>query len=269
MASYRYRAKIPAQALIDLGHEVTINSGDVEYIIFHKYWPEDLPIAKAAKESGIKMVFDICDDHFLNEEIGNHLKAMCSLADLITVPTKQMQSRVNHYVKRDAVVIGDPYELPALSPRNEEISKVLWFGHHSNLPDFARVWPQLYGFDVRIVTTKGALPCAIQWTPERIKEELFHAHVVIIPTNKKAYYKSSNRAIESIRSGCFVIAEPHPALDEFRDFIWQGSIQEGLRWAQCFRHQLPELIEKAQAYVRTYYSPIAIGKQWEKALSIT
>jgi hypothetical protein len=48
---------------------------------------------------------------------------------------------------------------------------------------------------------------------------------VVIPAT--APYKSANRAIEAIRQGCFVVAEPHPALEGFPIYI--GNIKHAIR----------------------------------------
>jgi hypothetical protein len=90
-------------------------------------------------------------------------------------------------------------------------------------------------------------------------EEFARADIVVIPTT--ASYKSANRAIEAIRQGCFVVAEPHPALKDFPIYI--GNIKEGIEWTK--QQNMNELISKAQKFVREEFSPQILIDKWKSA----
>jgi hypothetical protein len=90
------------------------------------------------------------------------------------------------------------------------------------------------------------------------------ADVVLMPATDT--YKSPNRTIEAIRQGCFVIAEPHPALNDFPG-IWIGNIKEGLEWLK--RQSVMDLSDRislAQTYVAERYSPKTVAAMWRTAI---
>jgi hypothetical protein len=88
-------------------------------------------------------------------------------------------------------------------------------------------------------------------------EEFARADIVIIPKTEE--YKSPNRAIEAIRQGCFVVAEPQPSLKDFP--IWLGDIKEGIEWTK--QQNVNELISKAQKFVTGKYTPKILIDKWK------
>jgi hypothetical protein len=90
-------------------------------------------------------------------------------------------------------------------------------------------------------------------------EEFARADIVVIPAT--APYKSANRAIEAIRQGCFVVAEPHPALEGFPIYI--GNIKEGIEWTK--QQDMTALITKAQKFVMAEFTPQTLIDKWKTA----
>jgi hypothetical protein len=90
-------------------------------------------------------------------------------------------------------------------------------------------------------------------------DEFAQADIVVIPAT--ALYKSANRAIEAIRQGCYVVAEPHPALEGFPIYI--GNIKEGIEWTT--QQDMNELISKAQKFVMEEFSPATLIDRWKIA----
>ena len=72
--------------------------------------------------------------------------------------------------------------------------------------------------------------------------------------------------IESIRQGVFVVAEPMPAYEEFKEWMYIGNIKEGLRWVKENKQSLQKRIEDAQDYVRKKFAPEVIAEQWQSSL---
>jgi len=87
--------------------------------------------------------------------------------------------------------------------------------------------------------------------------------IVILPATET--YKSANRAVEAIRQGCFVVAEPHPAWNDIPG-IWIGNIREGIEWVQTHLNEANQMVASAQAYVREMYSPAACADLWRKVI---
>lgn len=243
-ASWRYRAKIPA------GDWATLNDLTADTLIFAKPQASELMDMARAKARGAWVVVDFCDDHF----DWLHYQEALRLADAVTCSTTEMAKRIKE-LGRDATVIADPYEFPEMPPHYAGIN-LLWFGHHVNRDSLQRILPDLEGYPLRVVSNfEGAIP----WSKETMLEEFARADIVVIPTT--ASYKSANRAIEAIRQGCFVVAEPHPALKDFPIYI--GNIKEGIEWTK--QQNMNKLISKAQRFVREEFSPQILIDKWKIA----
>lgn len=237
LASYRYRCEIPAKGL-----GLPINQEADGYIITK---PTEADLALMDKPT----IVDFCDDHF-NTKL---YRQMAAMADFVTCPTVTMASIIKQETGRLARVIPDPYEFPEKAPHCNG-KKLLWFGHASNYYTLERILPDLKEYELHVVSNKeGCIP----YSRETMEREFAWADIVIIPATKA--YKSPNRAIEAIRSGCLVIAEPHPSLYGFP--IFQGHIKEGIECLQM--NQMKE----AQQYVRDTFSPQIVTAAWKKLLT--
>jgi hypothetical protein len=243
MASYRYRVQIPAKSL-----DAEINQYPADILIFAKPMPNEVELARRAQADGSKIVADFCDDHFGQP----HYQEMLQIADLVTCATPTLAERI----VRPAYVVPDTYELEALEPHCGG-ARLLWFGHKLNSYSIA---PFLDLPDLAMVSnTQGAIP----WSVTAIERELREADIVLMPAT--APYKSPNRTLEAIRMGCFVVAEPHPAINDFP--IWIGDIKEGIEWAKQNPSKANEMTKVAQAFVQKFYSPAIQAAAWRTALA--
>jgi len=243
-ASWRYRAKIPA------GDWASQNDLTADTLIFAKPQANELMDMARAKARGAWVVVDFCDDHF----DWLHYQEALRLADAVTCSTTEMAKRIKE-LGRDATVISDPYEYPEMPPHCNGVN-LLWYGHHVNRESLQRILPDLEGYPLRVVSNfDGAIP----WSKETMLEEFARADIVVIPAT--AAYKSANRAIEAIRQGCYVVAEPHPALEGFPIYI--GNIKEGIEWTK--QQNMNELISKAQKFVTAEFSPQILIDKWKSA----
>jgi len=243
-ASWRYRAKIPA------GDWASQNDLTADTLIFAKPQANELMDMARAKARGAWVVVDFCDDHF----DWLHYQEALRLADAVTCSTTEMAKRIKE-LGRDATVISDPYEYPEMPPHCNGVN-LLWFGHHVNRESLQRILPDLEGYPLRVVSNfDGAIP----WSKETMLEEFAQADIVVIPAT--APYKSANRAIEAIRQGCYVVAEPHPALEGFPIYI--GNIKEGIEWTK--QQNMKKLVSKAQNFVRERFTPQILIDKWKIA----
>lgn len=256
MASYRYRCRIPSAEL-----KIPTNNFGAQVVVFTKPAPEEVAIAEKIQSEGRKVVADFCDDHFDRPEYVTFAR----VADAITCPTKAMASRIENILLLEheegrstkaqfAHVIPDPSEFPVKEPHCNG-SKLLWFGHASNYPSLEHVMSQIDDYPLRIVSNR---PDTIQWSMDIMPAEFARADIVIIPAT--AEYKSANRAVEAIRQGCFVVAEPHPSLNDFPG-IWLGNIKEGIEWARQNPQLANERTKLAQAHVESF-APERVASAW-------
>jgi hypothetical protein len=264
LASFRYRAAIPAKAI-----GACVNGGEAGNVyIFNKPIHADVELAKECKAEGVKVIVDIGDDHFNHGTWGPVYREMVGLADAIVCPTENMAGRMMKYFDKTVdAIIPDPYEEPFAAPHADG-KKLLWYGHPVNLKDLKDTLPFLSKQDLTIVTGKnhGLEHDYLQWSPEVQTRELQRANIVILPTRKGVEFKSPNRLVNSIRAGCLpVCGGKVPSYYEFRKYAWVGSFYTGLQWALAYPHELNAIVAEGQQYIEKF-SPENIGRLWQQVI---
>ena len=261
IASYRYRAGIPA-SILARRHEVVVGPFvEADVHVFSKHF--DYGEAELAKRCA-RTVFDICDNHFLTEH-EDHYRRMVDAACTITCPTPAMCDIVRLETGRDAVLIEDPYEFPLAAPALTDVRRLLWFGHSANIGGILAELPRLAAFDTELVTAGVAVPHT-PWSIANLLAAFARADLVVIPVagGARTPAKSANRAVESIRQGKFVVANPLPAYVDLG--IWQGDILEGVEWARRHPQQVNAMTLAAQVLVNQRFDPAKIAADWERTL---
>jgi len=263
LASYRYRAQIPCEQVAKInGYKTAMNDGEADIVVFSKPNADELPIARQAKADGAKIVVDFADDHFQRDDTYHQF---AEIADGIVCASDIMRGRIYDYVKRDSVSIPDPYEYEEVAPHADG-DNYLWYGHVGNFPELISVMGVLGERKLRVVSGPQQIPNVIRWSKESMVKAFQVSNIVILPTRGAADFKSANRLINAIRSGCFAVCMAHPSYKEFKDFVWVGNFPTGLKWTEHFRSELNERVSAGQAYVRKKYSPEAIGALWANYL---
>jgi hypothetical protein len=250
MASYRYRAAIPAA---EMGAKINDPTADV--IIFAKPIDQDVPYVVKAQHRGSKVIADFCDMHF-------HLPfydLILKTANAVTCPTQWFADWIRETYGIEALVVPDPYEFPEVQPHCSG-DKLLWFGHGLNINSLIRVVPFIKDHPLTVVSNLAGV---VQWSKENLLKEMATADIVVIP--ETAPYKSPNRTLEAIRRGCFVVAEPHPAINDFPG-IWIGNLKRGIEWAMQNQEAANTRTKLAQEYVQKWYSPATQASAWKIAI---
>lgn len=256
VASYRYRAQIPAQ---EMGWPLNDRTADV-WVIAKPYEGAVRDIKVALGQGKIVLV-DVCDDHCALPLYQD----MIRLADAVTCSTTQLAARILQF-GRTATVIDDPYEFDA-QPPHCTANRLLYFGHPTNGEGLQRILPLSARYPFTIVTRASTiLPCearVVEWSCEALRHELDQADIVLIPAT--ADYKSANRAVEAIQRGCYVVAEPHPSLAQIPG-IWQGSIEEGVQWASTHPQDAQAQTLLAQTYISQRFDPRIVANAWSRVI---
>ena len=263
LASVRYRMLIPAEALREIGHSVTVGvyAQDSGVFVFSKHNPADIDLVQMLQEKGQKVAYDVCDDHFA-DKYSSLYRAIIEICDIVTCSTQAMrESILSNTGRDDAVVIDDPYEFPEEEPVIKKPGRTLWFGHKKNLPSLNG-----YQVDDCVSNAQGCMP----WSMETMMMAFDRNQIVLIPHSdeRKNAVKSPNRVIESIRMGKWVSASPIRSYEQFKDFANIGNVKAGIE----MYNDLPEdvligRIKAGQDYIRERFSPKTIAEQWLKALS--
>jgi hypothetical protein len=148
--STRLRASLPVAALRRVGVDAAVvppdHSGSYDCIVFQKaYSEDDLHFARRAAAAGVKVVFDLCDNHFYNPDglpdlaaRAARLRSMVDLADVVSVSVPGLADLIG---SGDVPVVDDALEetpLTALAAwrgtrrhrvRSRGPVRLVWFGH--------------------------------------------------------------------------------------------------------------------------------------------
>jgi hypothetical protein len=121
VASVRLRSLLPCKYLESAGFHTTIvpadGSGSFDCVVFQKaYEHHDIALAERLAARGVRIVFDLCDNHFWNPdddpvfaERAARLRRMIDLADAVTVSTPEL---VEWVAPQPAAVVDDVVEVP-------------------------------------------------------------------------------------------------------------------------------------------------------------
>ena len=104
----------------------------------------------------------------------------------------------------------------------------------------------------------------VEWTLS-MDENINNSEIIIIPliNDKKSIVKSSNRIIDSLNMGRFIIINENNQFSEFRNFCYFGNINDGLNWLDNNQKLAISMIKKGQQYVLKKYNYKTVGDKWK------
>lgn len=306
MASTRYRVVIPVLHLQKQGYEsIIFNKTEAfekadqcltsDIIVFSKSYRDDnLAMAMVAKKQGIKIVFDICDYYFDNNDFARTYIGLIKLADLVICNSEEMEKSVQQYEPQATCVITDPYESDELKPHFQpgERLQLGWYGFPKSLDGLLEQLNPLLALskevplDLHVTTTdapiiiktfediKTQLPPQFSmhfspWSPQVQDEIMRMSDIIFIPSpmNERKIVKSPNRLIEALRYGKAVVASPLPCYLPFNEFAYVGEdLMQGIRDTLKEPDGVEARIAKGQDYIRERFAPGVIGEQWKHAI---
>jgi SAM-dependent methyltransferase len=308
LASARYRVLIPARQLARLGHQVQLASlppggwprpvleAPCDVLVISKsFHAANEELAKAMKARGVRVVVDMCDDHFARPVEGAHQRALIALADQVIASTAAMADSILRNTGRESRVVTDPVEgprgEPLFEPRFPEL-RVVWFGHPSNLGGVAEKSEELVRLaasaPVRFVlvtqpsgelnpflaqlnaASPGRLRAeVIPWSAAATWQALQDADLAWIPAAAAAEkaVKSPNRLLESLWAGRLVVADAIPSYLPFADLVPIGMpLDQAVAAALRDPAKVRANIAQAQRRIGRDHSAFACGRAWAAAL---
>jgi SAM-dependent methyltransferase len=143
LATNRYRAILPAQALSALGHEVRFlniqklldpsRPMQADVLVVGKFLPGSDAIAYDAMSRRLldrlrqiagnhtRIVADFNDDHFDHPVQGHYWRSLARIAQVVVVGSDMMGQRVRQFTAAPIVVVGDPIASPLSAPRTPDL----------------------------------------------------------------------------------------------------------------------------------------------------
>jgi len=280
--------KIPMIIFLETFNSVqTIKKYSPDVIIVSKMFHNNVvDLIKEAKRINIKVI-SIFDDWFVDKKNTNkrHLINLeaAKLSDVNVVKTSEAANVLKDNLGISSQIIPDylRFDKAIGDLHFKDPIRVSWFGMHTNFDtllfginqivesniacELSVICSQFRFLQKNLTTidkTKISIKL-IEWT-EAMDKEIVKSDVVIIPLldDPQRKVKSSNRIIDAINLGKFVVMSDVNQFKEFKEFCYMGHIGEGLKWVQNNKQSAKEMVLKGQNYVDKQYSKEKITKLW-------
>lgn len=310
VASVRVRCLVPQQILASRGWRSELfnvaRPGHHDVVVFQKaYEAGDLDLAEQLSARGVRIVFDLCDNHFHTPgerpELvarAERLRRMIDLADGVTVSSPLLGDLVD---KKRTFLIDDALDPVAAAGRMRRGQwfgrrmkgvRLTWFGNAGSeepafgLVDVARIVPDLnrlhrhLPLSLTVVTNSkdgyrrhladAQFPTRfVPWSLPTFPATHAAAEMCLLPItiNPFTVCKTSNRVVTSLMLGTPAVADLIPSYEEFVPYILVGDWEANIeRYARD-----PELrrshVEAGQEFIRRRFDPAVAFEQWSRALT--
>mgnify|MGYP006086355351 CR=1 FL=1 len=251
-----------------------------------------LDLAKEAKFLDIKIISIFDDWHFENtkDEIldrSNLNRELTKLSKIIIAKTDYAAKIIKENTKVLPKVIPDCIRYKTLSPINsfKNPINVSWFGNYTNHKTVIKAIDEIllsdHKINLQIITNKiekiknllkdkknSVSIKYFEWSLD-LHKHIENSDIVILPLfkNNKSGVKSSNRIVDSLNMGRFVIVNENEQFKEFNKFCFFGNIGLGLNWIKNNEKEAIKKIVEGQKYVIEKYHLNKICSEWEKVIN--
>ncbi len=182
-------------------------------------------------------------------------KDILDLSDCVVFPSKSIYQQGMKYLNSKAAheIIEDPCFLKRQEYHSLDINerlRLLWFGHSTNSSYLLKVLPSIFencnqdrDYELTIfsdVNTNNYLKEEIlkikyheswqlrfvTWKWSSHGDELARAHICLLPSNVNSHmkaYAGHNRVVDSVQSGCLVVATPLSSYQELSQVLLLGD----------------------------------------------
>lgn len=274
MASSFYRARIPSDVMLAKGSAVchyTEKLDASKALRYEVLWiqlitsPMILSIARQAKASGVKIVYDV-DDRFdavlpdnpaaavYVREKQDEIWELIAMSDLVTVSTKTLGDYIRPRAGGEVKVL--PNLVPAsIAERREDpdpsVFKVLWAGSPTHRRDLAIMAPAMRDVlkaangKVKFVCFGETLPEALQDVKEHVEQRKFvdfsdylselasiGADIMVAPLEANEFNasKSAVKALEAASCGYPILMSPVGEYPEIVEAGFPGTLVYDDQW---------------------------------------
>ena len=244
-----------------------------------------IELIKEARKLNIKII-SIFDDWHFDKQFKNNSIYNLEIAinsDRIIAKTKKAIDIIYEHTKIKGTIIPDCLRYKTLKTIGVFTNpyKLCWFGNYTNHPSLLKgineiskpknkielkiITNQLNDLKKSLIGIDQKLSLEfIEWTL-LMHENIKKSEIIIIPliNDKKSLVKSSNRIIDSLNMGKFIIINDNDQFSEFRDYCYFGNIKDGLEWVYNNKDLAISMIKKGQKYVMENFSLKTVGDKWK------
>jgi len=276
------RVDRPAKLLSEAGYKVTVGpevNPDADVLIFQKHMNQRYDAAMVSIFKGNKkVIFDVADSHF-NGKLHDYYASMINAADLVTASGPNLAEQIKEITGKDSSVCNDPITFPhyPYRPGNKDTPSLLWFGSATNLGPLHALLHEVGDTHLTVISNPhpmvpgpdGKPPYEfIEWQPNLVETEIWKYDAVIIPIgdDPTKQNKNTNRAVDALMAGRFVITDSMRVYGELEPFIFIGPLDQGIQFLKDNPDKVKQMVKDGQDYVREKYSDVVIKQQWKSAV---
>lgn len=268
--------------------EKTLSNLNPKIIILSKVFHDKIiDLVKLAKKRKIKIISIFDDWNFdISSKTFNSKRNLpvANYSDVIVVKTKSASKVLYKNTGLLSKVVPDMLRFKAhnLYSKINYPFNLCWFGMHTNhdslIGELMKMNNTNLKINLKIITNfcdklKIAINKTvysnisfefIDWHPQ-FDKEVVKSDIVILPYPKdnERLVKSSNRIIDSINLGRFVLLSDVVQFKEFKNYTFFGDISEGLKWLKKNSHLAKNKVQNGQEYVNKNYSNEVTAKKWK------
>lgn len=243
---------------------------DYDVIVFGR-GAEDFEQLKAAKKTGKRVVYDLCEDLF---QFGSpSYKGCIEHADLVVCCSEVLAKTVRAKTKQTNVIVIEDAVESDLSLNCEyavkEDVKVAWIGMGGNAHHAEFLRPMIEGLGYELVTIHEQENANIKWDVDTWQQELAKCDIGIAPLDVDLQpAKSNNKATTYMALGLPVVAAPLPAYKQLAEGCILAKTEE--EWTEALKslryaEERMKIGKKGKELAKRYSLDV-IGQYWANTL---
>lgn len=306
-ASSRMRSYLPCEYLKSKGFACEIyqaeHKNQYDIVVFQKIYSESaVALAMNLKSQNVKIIFDLCDNHFYvpnktvqTKQKSERLKQMLALADVVSVSNLEIAKLISD---KTTWLIDDVIEIPRLNLikkwwhqkwiGQKNTLKIVWYGSSghkepaSGLIDLPLALPFLetlhkqHQIELTVisnnrdkfnqyVSTTNFPTKYVAWKEKTFPYIFKQQDICIIPINLNPFTicKTSNRLVTSLMLGVPVVADEIPSYAEFNEYCYLNDWSHGLFEYANSAVLRQQDVRRAREYIGNRYSIEVVTQQWK------
>ncbi len=272
----------------------TLDTLNPKIIIFSRCMNSNIILlAKEAKKRNIKIISIFDDWHFKSSKKREEIKFkfnenLAFLSDKIVVKTESAAKILYQNTKLFSKIIPDSIRYTNISPVNKfsNVPNLIWFGSSSNHDSLIQAINEINNekiiCNIKVVTNitddltnllkkekfDNIKIKLIEFSDKNLISAMKISEIIILPIIEdfRRIVKSTNRIVDSLNFGRFLISSDTYLNEEFSNFCYRGNIGQGIKWLYKNKIKSINMLSKGQKYVKQTYHIEKTSFKWKKLI---
>ncbi len=253
--------------------------------------PNIINLAIEAKRNKIKIISIFDDWHFqpINTKqhiLFNYNKKLAEISNRIVVKSIGAKNVIKNRLNIESEIIPDCIRYKTINPIDifSNTPSLVWFGTASNFDTLELALKEISISKIKcnlsIVTkidkyihqlidkknSKYLKIKLVEFSDMNLINQIKQSNIIIIPliNDSRRQVKSSNRIVDALNFGRFVITSNLKIHRQFDNYCFNGNIVEGVDWAFNNQRKALSMINEGQKYVQDNFNIDKICFLWKQ-----